>query len=184
MQTLYGSRQQQKIDDNDSSQDYHLSFATLLIHSLIIAVLFTFTISFLILISYFINQNVAYSSSNQQMQIFVSVVLWLMSTVAIIVGISKQLALLHISNFLFMAVYVFSTLPVIQLTIDILKKQNDGTLATIPFILSVLLTNIIFITTIMFYLSKTKMSSRKIKIMFIVLILFCIAISCIDTLFR
>jgi len=169
--------------NNEIGSGYHAGFTTLLLHAFIIASQLAFVVSFLILILYFINQSIPINSPNKQIQVALSIILWLVSIVLIFSSVSKQLTSIYISNFLFLATYAFSSLPTTQLIINLLQYSNNGLLAVVPLVISILITNIVFVAAIVFFLSRMKMSNLKIKILFIILIIFCAGVSYINMLF-
>jgi len=169
--------------NNEIDPDYHVGLAVLLLHSFIISLQLAFVVSYLILMLYFVNQSILFNDINQQIQVAISIILWLVCIVLILSSVSKQLTSIYISNFLFLATYGFSVLPTTQLIINILQYLNNGFLSVAPFVLSIFLVNIVFVTVIIFFLSRMKMSNLKIKILFTVLIIFCAGVSYVNMLF-
>lgn len=183
MRNTYNNRQPIISNGSDIDQVCHVSFANIILHSFIVAVQLASTISFFILVLYFINQNALANSPGQQIQIIISIVLWAVFVAVMLSSVSKQLISLYVPSGLFLAIYAFLVLPITQLVINILEYFNNGVLAVCPFVIAMLLINIIFVTAIVFYLSRFKISNMAIKVIFIILIILCLLNSFINTLF-
>lgn len=171
--------------DSVSDKSSVVELREVIVSGLLIATQLSLVVSmFMVMINYFM-QIINPSSIISLLPMIVILLMAWMGFVFMILGnISKRLYKINVANVIFLLFYGLSALPVAQLIFITYRHFNGGAVDILPFIGMLFVENIIFVLVILLLASSEKISDKSKILWLILLIIFFILVTCINSIYQ
>jgi hypothetical protein len=154
------------------------------LHIFSIAVLLTMTVVMFILFSDFLNQNVDVKNvTNELTGIILLFAIWIISLIFVLLVTIKRLDDTGISKLTFIILYAICSLPITQITYNLYKSLNHGTVSILPLSGVLFIENLIFVFYILKIMNSQKMPEKVKNIFLTSLIVLCIVITLVGNIY-
>lgn len=171
--------------DSVSGKSSVVGLKGVIVSGLLIAAQLSLVVSmFMVMINYFMKIVNAGSVMNLLPMIVILLMAWMGFALMILSNISKRLYKIDVVKVVFLVFYGLSALPVAQLIFITYRHFNGGVVDILPFAGMLFVENIVFVPIILLLASSEKTSDKSKTLWLILLIIFCIFVTCINSIYQ